>query len=119
MIAPTLLTGDEANSPPKYRVIRTDCMFLLVAVPIENNPTASIGGSKDTRRPQSSDSGAQQRGPNANPRLISIAVRIIKSLGTLWVKDIDQHVKRDAKNRNLMANAKDLLERRFCGSHYA
>jgi hypothetical protein len=69
MMAPTLLTGDEANRPPKYRVMRRDWMFLLVAVPIENNPTASMGGRRDMRRPQSSDIGAQQRGPNANPRL--------------------------------------------------
>lgn len=75
MIAPTLLTGDEANSPAKYLVIRTDWIFLLVAVPIENNPTAIIGKIKETRRPHSSEIGAQQSGPNANPRLIDITVR--------------------------------------------
>lgn len=80
MIAPTLLTGDEANNPAKYRVIRTDWMFWLVAAPIENSPTAIIGKIKETRRPHSSEIGAQQSGPNANPRLLIIAVRIIQFL---------------------------------------
>lgn len=80
MIAPTLLTGDEANSPAKYLVIKTDWMFWLVAAPIENNPTAIIGKIKETRRPHSSEIGAQQSGPNANPRLLSIAVRTTQFL---------------------------------------
>jgi hypothetical protein len=75
MVAPTLLTGDEANNPPKYLVIKTDCMFSLVAVPIENSPTTIIGRSKDIRLPHSSDIGAQQSGPQANPRLIGIIVK--------------------------------------------
>ena len=44
-------------------------MFLLVAVPIENRPRHIMAGSMETRRPQSSDTGAQQRGPKANPNL--------------------------------------------------
>jgi hypothetical protein len=44
-------------------------MFLLVAVPKEKRPKPIIAGNMDTRRPHSSDTGAQQRGPKANPNL--------------------------------------------------
>jgi hypothetical protein len=44
-------------------------MFLLVAVPIETRPKHTIAGNIETRRPHSSDTGAQQRGPKANPNL--------------------------------------------------
>src|ERR1700723_3194568 len=44
-------------------------MFLLVAVPIEKRPRQIMAGSIDIRRPQSSDTGAQKRGPKAKPIL--------------------------------------------------
>ena len=64
-----MLTGAEPKMPPKNRVIRIDSMFLLVAVPIEKRPNPTIAGNIETRRPHSSDTGAQQRGPKANPNL--------------------------------------------------
>jgi hypothetical protein len=64
-----LLTGAEPKIPPKNLVIRIDSIFLLVAVPIEKRPRHIMAGSMETRRPHSSDTGAQQSGPKANPNL--------------------------------------------------
>jgi hypothetical protein len=67
--ADTLATGAEPNMPSKNRVMKMDCGFLLVAVPIEKSPRQNIAGSIDIRRPHISETGAQRIGPNAKPRL--------------------------------------------------
>ncbi len=67
--AETLLTGADPNKPPKNRVTKTAAAFLLVAVPMEKRPRQNIAGNMLTFLPHNSDTGAQQRGPRANPRL--------------------------------------------------
>jgi hypothetical protein len=67
--AATLLTGAEPNIPPNSRVMRMAAAFLLHAVAMENTPRKNIAGRIPHRRPQISAIGAQQSGPNANPRL--------------------------------------------------
>jgi hypothetical protein len=44
--------------------------FLLLAVPRENNARHNIAGGMLTFRPQISDIGPQQLGPNAKPTLL-------------------------------------------------
>jgi hypothetical protein len=67
--AETLLTGAEPKSPAKNRVMKTDWAFLLVAVPMEKSPRQKTAGNMESLLPQSSDTGAQHKGPKANPRL--------------------------------------------------
>jgi hypothetical protein len=67
--ADTLATGALPNTPEKNLVINTDCAFLLTAVAMEKIPKTNIAGNIDIRRPHISDTGAQQIGPNAKPRL--------------------------------------------------
>ena len=49
--AGTLLMGADAKMPPKKRVMKIAAAFLLVAVPILNNPRMKIAGSMPIRRP--------------------------------------------------------------------
>lgn len=60
--------GADPKKPVKKRVIRTVCMSLAVAVPIDMTMEMANGSSTGHFLPCISDKGAQSKGPNPHLR---------------------------------------------------
>lgn len=65
--AATTARGQEPNTPPKNRQIKTVCRSFPTAVPIEKIEKPNIAMVRGSFLPLSSESGAQRIGPVAKP----------------------------------------------------
>src|SRR3954463_7002370 len=79
---PVFVTGAEPKKPVKNRVIIIVCKSFAVAVPNEKTAARKYGASTAGLRPNTSDRGAQIKGPNPSPNRSNDVPSVETSLET-------------------------------------